>query len=386
MINFIAKHWIPDYRKYQDKRVRQQYGILCGIVGIFLNILLFAGKLFVGGLSHSIAIMADAFNNLSDAGSSLILLFGFRLAGQKPDPEHPFGHGRLEYVAGLIVSMIIMVMAVELMRSSGQKILHPEEVIWHTGTLVMLVVSILVKLYMFTYNRSYGKKIASAAMGATALDSISDAVATFVVLISTVVSHFTGLQIDGVCGMLVGIFIMYAGISAARDTINPLLGQPAEECFVERVHEIVLSRKEILGMHDLVVHNYGPGRTMLSLHAEVPVDGSLVELHEVIDEVEHQISDELDCSAVIHIDPIWAKDEETQKMKKEMEADLKLMDPSLALHDFRVVRCTSHMKLFFDIQEPYSCKIEEKELVKRLQDHVAENHPGVELVVYVDRF
>lgn len=386
MINFIAKHWIPDYRKYQDKRVRQQYGILCGIVGIFLNILLFVGKLFVGGLSHSIAIMADAFNNLSDAGSSLILLFGFRLAGQKPDPEHPFGHGRLEYVAGLIVSMIIMVMAVELMRSSGQKILHPEEVIWHTGTLVMLVVSILVKLYMFTYNRSYGKKIASAAMGATALDSISDAVATFVVLISTVVSHFTGLQIDGVCGMLVGIFIMYAGISAARDTINPLLGQPAEESFVERVHEIVLSRKEILGMHDLVVHNYGPGRTMLSLHAEVPVDGSLVELHEVIDEVEHQISDELDCSAVIHIDPIWAKDEETQKMKKEMEADLKLMDPSLALHDFRVVRCTGHMKLFFDIQEPYSCKIEEKELVKRLQDHVAENHPGVELVVYVDRF
>ena len=386
MINFIAKHWIPDYRKYQDKRVRQQYGILCGIVGIFLNILLFAGKLFVGGLSHSIAIMAVALYNLSDAGSSLILLFGFRLAGQKPDPEHPFGHGRLEYVAGLIVSMIIMVMAVELMRSSGQKILHPEEVIWHTGTLVMLVVSILVKLYMFTYNRSYGKKIASAAMGATALDSISDAVATFVVLISTVVSHFTGLQIDGVCGMLVGIFIMYAGISAARDTINPLLGQPAEECFVERVHEIVLSRKEILGMHDLVVHNYGPGRTMLSLHAEVPVDGSLVELHEVIDEVEHQISDELDCSAVIHIDPIWAKDEETQKMKKEMEADLKLMDPSLALHDFRVVRCTGHMKLFFDIQEPYSCKIEEKELVQPPQDHVAENHPGVELVVYVDRF
>ncbi len=386
MINLIAKHWIPDYKEYQDKRVRQQYGIICGIVGIFLNIFLFAGKLFMGWLSHSIAIMADAFNNLSDAGSSLILLFGFRLAGQKPDPEHPFGHGRLEYVAGLIVSMIIMVMAVELMRSSGQKILHPEPVVWHIWTLVILVASILVKLYMFTYNRFYGKKIASAAMGATALDSISDAVATFVVLASAVVSHFTGLQIDGVCGMLVGIFIMYAGISAAKDTINPLLGQPADECFVERVHEIVLSRKEILGMHDLVVHNYGPGRTMLSLHAEVPVDGSLVELHEVIDEVEHQISEELGCTAVIHMDPIWAKDEETQKMKKEMEADLKLIDPSLTLHDFRMVRCTGHIKLFFDIQEPYSCKMEEKELVKRLQDHVTENHPGVELVVYVDRF
>ena len=386
MINFLVKRFVKDYENVENAKVRTAYGMLASILGICCNLFLFSSKLFAGFLVNSISVMADAFNNLSDAGSSLILLFGFRLAGQKPDPEHPFGHGRLEYVAGLIVSMIIMVMAVELMRSSGQKILHPEEVIWHTGTLVMLVVSILVKLYMFTYNRSYGKKIASAAMGATALDSISDAVATFVVLISTVVSHFTGLQIDGVCGMLVGIFIMYAGISAARDTINPLLGQPAEESFVERVHEIVLSRKEILGMHDLVVHNYGPGRTMLSLHAEVPVDGSLVELHEVIDEVEHQISDELDCSAVIHIDPIWAKDEETQKMKKEMEADLKLMDPSLALHDFRVVRCTGHMKLFFDIQEPYSCKIEEKELVKRLQDHVAENHPGVELVVYVDRF
>ena len=385
MINFIAKHWIPDYRNYQDKYVRQQYGILCGIAGIFLNVFLFAGKLFVGWLSHSIAIMADAFNNLSDAGSSLILLFGFRLSGQKPDPEHPFGHGRLEYVSGLIVSVIIMVMAVELMKSSGQKILHPEEVVWHTWTLVVLVISILLKLYMFTYNRSYGNKIASAAMGATALDSISDAVATFVVLVSTVVSHFTGLQIDGVCGMLVGIFIMYAGISAAKDTINPLLGQPAEDCFVKRVHEIVLSRKEILGMHDLVVHNYGPGRTMLSLHAEVPVDGSLVELHEVIDEVEHQLSDELGCSAVIHIDPIGEMDEETKQMKKEMEADLKLMDPALSLHDFRMVRCTGHRKLFFDIQEPYSCRIEEEELVNRLKNHVAENHPGVELVVCVDR-
>lgn len=385
MINFFAKHWIPDYREYQDCHVRQRYGILCGIVGICLNIFLFGGKLFVGWLSNSIAIMADAFNNLSDAGSSLILLFGFRLAGQKPDPEHPFGHGRLEYVAGLIVSVIIMVMAVELMRSSGEKILHPEKVVWHTQTLVVLLVSVFVKLYMFAYNRSYGRKIASAAMRATALDSISDAVATIVVLLSTVVSHFAGIQIDGICGMFVGIFIMYAGICAARDTIDPLLGQQAEEGFVEKVHEIVLSRKEILGMHDLVVHNYGPGRIMLSLHAEVPVDGSLVELHEVIDEVEHKLSKELGCSAVIHIDPIWASDEETQRMKKEMEADLKLMDPSLSLHDFRIVRCTGHMKLFFDIQEPYSCRIDEGELVQRLKKHVEENHPGVELIVYVDR-
>ena len=212
-----------------------------------------------------------------------------------------------------------------------------------------------------------------------------DAVATFVVLLSTIISHFTGLQIDGCCGLLVGLFILYAGISAAKDTINPLLGQPAEECFVEKVHEIVLSHKEILGMHDLVVHNYGPGRIMLSLHAEVPVDGSLAELHEVVDEVEHQLSDQLGCSAVIHMDPIWASDEESLTMKKEMEEDLKLMDPGLSLHDFRMVRCTGHIRLFFDIQEPYSCRIDEKELIERLQRHVKENHPGVELVICVDR-
>ena len=193
MINLIAKHWIPDYREYQDRKVRQKYGILCGIVGICLNIFLFAGKLLAGWLSHSIAIMADAFNNLSDAGSSLILLFGFRLAGQKPDPEHPFGHGRLEYVAGLIVSMIIILMAVELMRTSAGKILHPEEISWHIWTLVVLIISILVKLYMFLYNRTYGNKIASAAMRATALDSISDAVATFVVLLSTVIDDWVGV-------------------------------------------------------------------------------------------------------------------------------------------------------------------------------------------------
>ena len=240
MINLIAKHWIVNYKEYQDRVVRQKYGILCGIVGICLNICLFAWKLLAGWLSQSIAITADAFNNLSDAGSSLILLFGFRLAGQKPDSEHPFGHGRLEYVAGLIVSMIIILMAVELMRTSAGKILHPEEVSWHVWTLVVLIVSILVKMYMFLYNRTIGNKIASAAMRATALDSISDAVATFVVLLSTIISHFTGLQIDGCCGLLVGLFILYAGISAAKDTINPLLGQPAEECFVEKVHEIVL--------------------------------------------------------------------------------------------------------------------------------------------------
>ena len=385
MINLIAKHWIVNYKEYQDRVVRQKYGILCGIVGICLNICLFAWKLLAGWLSQSIAITADAFNNLSDAGSSLILLFGFRLAGQKPDSEHPFGHGRLEYVAGLIVSMIIILMAVELMRTSAGKILHPEEVSWHVWTLVVLIVSILVKMYMFLYNRTIGNKIASAAMRATALDSISDAVATFVVLLSTIISHFTGLQIDGCCGLLVGLFILYAGISAAKDTINPLLGQPAEECFVEKVHEIVLSHKEILGMHDLVVHNYGPGRIMLSLHAEVPVDGSLAELHEVVDEVEHQLSDQLGCSAVIHMDPIWASGEESLTMKKEMEEDLKLMDPGLSLHDFRMVRCTGHIRLFFDIQEPYSCRIDEKELIERLQRHVKENHPGVELVICVDR-
>ena len=278
MVTLLAKFFIKDEASLPPLKLRQIYGILSGCTGIFLNVLLFLGKFLAGSISHSIAITADAFNNLSDAGSSIVTLIGFRLAAAKPDPEHPFGHGRMEYISGLVVACSILIMGFELLRSSFTKILHPEAIDCSAGTILILTVSILVKLYMSYYNSHIGKRIDSAAMRATAMDSISDTIATSVVLVATLVANFTGLKIDGYCGVLVALFIFYAGISAAKETLDPLLGQPAEPEFVQEIEDLVMSYPMIRGIHDLVVHNYGPGRMMISLHAEVPASLDILEI------------------------------------------------------------------------------------------------------------
>lgn len=385
MVTWFAKWLIEDYRDYSSPEVRKRYGVLCGAVGIGLNVILFLGKFLAGVFSHSVAITADAINNLSDAGSSLVILLGFRMAGQKPDRDHPFGHGRIEYLSGLLVALAILLMAVELMRTSFDKMLHPTAIVFEPVILVILVVSIFVKLYMFFYNRRIGKKIDSAAMTATATDSISDACATSVVLVSTVIAYFTGLQIDGYCGMLVGAFIFYAGFCAARDTINPLLGQPADPEFVKKIEKIVLSFEDIQGIHDLVVHNYGPGRIMISLHAEVPADGSLVELHEVIDDAENELSLRLGCETVIHMDPICNQDEETERMKELAMKKLHQLDETLSLHDFRMVSGVAQKKLVFDVLIPYDCKREKEKLLQELETLIQEECPEACLVVKFDR-
>ena len=259
MISLLAKKFIKNREDVTSPAVRQAYGMLCGIVGISFNVLLFALKLLAGTLSGSIAITADAFNNLSDAGASIVTLLGFKLAGQKPDPEHPFGHGRLEYISGLIVSMVILLMGIELAKSAVEKILHPEAVEFTLLTGGILLASILVKLYMYLYNRAVGKKIGSAAMEATAMDSLSDCAATAAVLAATLIGHFTSLQIDGWCGIVVAALVLWAGIQAARDTISPLLGQPPAPEFVQRIEEIVLSSPVVQGIHDLIVHDYNSG-------------------------------------------------------------------------------------------------------------------------------
>ena len=289
MITFLSKFFIKE--KEDKGKIRQEYGILCGMVGIFLNILLFCGKFFAGTISHSIAVTADAFNNLSDAGSSAVTLIGFKLAGAKPDSEHPFGHGRIEYVSGLIVAAAILLMAYELIRDSIIKIIHPEETEFSVMVVVILIISILVKLYMYLYNSGVAKKIDSAAMKATATDSLSDTCATAVVLVAALIGHFTGIYVDGYCGALVGVFIMFAGIGAAKDTLNPLLGQPPEEEFVQKIDQIVMAHEEICGIHDLIVHDYGPGRQMVSLHAEVPAEGNILEIHDIIDNVENELKE-----------------------------------------------------------------------------------------------
>lgn len=378
MVSVLAGLFIKNKEDVKNPQVRQKYGMLCGVVGILLNVLLFTGKFLAGTISKSISITADAFNNLSDAGSSVITLIGFRMSGAEPDVDHPFGHGRIEYVSGLIVSGAILIMAFELIKSSVEKIIHPEPVEFSMVAVGILIVSICVKLYMAYYNHSIGKKIESTAMGATATDSLSDSCATTVVLIATIVGKLTGLQIDGYCGVLVGIFIFYAGISAARDTLNPLLGQPPEEAFVEQIEELVLKHSEVSGIHDLVVHDYGPGRMMISLHAEVPADGDILKLHDVIDNIEHELRNQLKCEAVIHMDPVVTGDEQVNKLKVQMQDLLKEIDEKISMHDFRVVMGPSHANLVFDIVVPFGYKMKDEELTELIQtktkEKIGKNH------------
>lgn len=371
MITFLAKFFV---KEQEDKSaVRQAYGMLCGIVGILLNVLLFAGKFLAGVLSNSIAITADAFNNLSDAGSSFVTLVGFKLAGAKPDPEHPFGHGRMEYISGLVVAAAILLMAYELIKDSIDKIIHPEQTEFSLLVVGILGVSILVKLYMAYYNRSIGNKIDSAAMKATATDSLSDACATTVVLIATLVGYYTEFHIDGWCGALVGVLILFAGINAAKETLNPLLGQPPEEEYVEEIKQIVMAHEEICGIHDLIVHDYGPGRQMISLHAEVPAEGDILETHDVIDNVENELRAKLGCEATIHMDPIITKDEHIRELKEAVTALVAEIDSVITIHDFRVVTGPTHTNLIFDLLVPFKFRIADEELTALVQKKINES-------------
>ena len=372
MVAILLILFVKNKDDINNPMVRQKYGMLCGITGIVLNVLLFLGKFLAGTLSHSISIMADAFNNLSDAGSSVVTLVGFKMAGAKPDVGHPYGHGRIEYITGFIVSGAILVMAFELIKSSIDKIIHPAFVECSVLSVGILVISILVKLYMAFYNYRIGRKLDSAAMRATATDSMSDACATSVVLIGIAIGEFTGLKVDGWCGVLVGVFIFYAGISAAKETLNPLLGQPPEAKFVEQIEEIVLAHEEICGMHDLLVHDYGPGRCMISLHAEVPAEGDILVLHDVVDDAEMELQRELNCDAVIHMDPVVTKDTYILELRGKIEELIKEIDDIITMHDFRVVLKQIHTKLLFDVVVPYGYRLSDEELQALIQSRIGE--------------
>ena len=370
MITFLASLFIKDRRNYDSPAVRQAYGVLSGAVGIGLNILLFLGKWIAGTLSGSIAITADAFNNLSDAGSSIITLIGFRLSGQAPDPEHPFGHGRMEYISGLLVSVAILVMGFELIWSSFGKLRDPEPIESSALVLGILLASILVKVYMFYYNRSLSKKLDSAAMKATSVDSLSDTVATTLVLIATVISKYTGLILDGWFGILVGIFIVYTGGSTLKETIDLLIGQPPKKEFIDEIREIVLGHSLVYGVHDLIVHDYGPGRRMISLHAEVAVDGDIQDIHEQIDHIEHELQEKLNCSATIHMDPIVTDDKEVLEMKEKVEEMVQSLDEAFSMHDFRMVKGPTRTNLIFDVEVPRKTSLTDNEIMNRLKEQI----------------
>ncbi len=376
MVSLLSRLFIRDRDDVSSPAVRQAYGVLCGLVGIFLNLLLFAGKFVSGLITGSVAITADAFNNLSDAGSSVVTLLGFRLAGKKQDRDHPFGHGRMEYLSGLFVAAAILFMGVELAKTSFDKILHPEDIEFSVISVVILIVSICVKLYMAFYNRAVGKKIGSAAMAATAADSLSDTCATAVVLAATLVGHFFDLRIDGWCGILVAILIVIAGIRAAKETIDPLLGQPPEKDFVDSIEKTVLSYPEITGIHDLIVHDYGPGRRMISLHAEVPCGEDILSLHDVIDNAERELCEKLNCSAVIHMDPIDTNDETLSFLRKAVTDRMTEIDPELNVHDMRIVSGPTHTNLIFDVLVPFGFFMTDDEVRKAAKEAVASLSEG----------
>ena len=370
MVTLLAKIFIKD----SDDKIKQReaYGMLCGVIGILFNVLLFIGKFLAGTLSNSIAITADAFNNLSDAGSSIVTLLGFKLAGAKPDTEHPFGHGRMEYISGLLVSVAILVMGFELIGSSIGKLRSPEPIESSALVFGILIASILVKLYMFFYNHSLSKKIESAAMKATSVDSLSDTVATTLVLIATLISKYTGLLLDGWFGILVGLFILYTGGSTLKETIDLLLGQPPKQEFIDEVKEIVLGHSMVHGVHDLIVHDYGPGRVMISLHAEVDVNGDIQDIHEQIDHIEHELQEKLHCSATIHMDPIVTDDKEVLAMKAKVEEMVHFLDESFSMHDFRMVRGSTRTNLIFDVEVPRKTSYTDNEIVNWLKERIHE--------------
>ena len=386
MITLLSRLFIKDSTNYENSEVRGKYGLLCGITGIVLNLLLFCAKMFAGLLANSVSVLADAFNNLSDAGSSLVTLFGFKAAGKKADSDHPFGHGRYEYIAGLVVSVLIVVMGVEFIKGSVEKIISGvNDTHFTLVTGGILVLSILVKVYIFIFNKGIGKKISSPALLATGTDALSDCVATFAIIVSAVISHFTDFAADGWCGLVVSLMIIAAGLNAARETINPLLGQPPSKEFVDKIEVILMAHDEIVGIHDLVVHDYAPGHIMISVHAEISDKSDIVEAHELIDNVEREISEKLCCEAVIHMDPISTDDERVNAVKKKVCEVLLAIHEDVTIHDFRMVDGNTLTNLIFDIVVPFDVKMDKDEIKKEADRLVKTIDKKYNAVVDVDR-
>jgi len=386
MIGILVRRFVRDSDKTEDPAVRERYGMLAGGVGLALNLLLFAGKLAAGLISGAISITADAFNNLSDAASSVVTLIGFRLAGQEPDREHPFGHGRVEYLAGLAVSVLILLVGVELGRSSLEKILHPEAVEFSWLSVGVLACSILVKLWMGRFNHILGRRIGSPAMAAAAADSRSDAAAPSAVLAGLIVGSFSALNIDGWIGLLVALFILKTGLDAMKDTLDPLLGQPPSGELVHEIEKTILAHPEITGIHDLVVHDYGPGRQMMSAHAEVDAASDLLEIHDVIDQAERELKQRFHLEAVIHMDPVAVNDPQTTALRERVGSLVRTIDPAVTVHDFRVTAGPLHTNLIFDMVVPYSAGGTDRELREKVQGLVrGELGENYYTVIEIDR-
>lgn len=381
MSELLLKLFVPKGGA-DDPKVRTRCGLLSGITGIILNILLVAGKLTVGIIAGSVAIIADAVNNFSDAASSVITLIGFKLAGQKPDKEHPFGHGRIEYVAGLIVSVLIIFMGFELGKSSVEKIITPEKAEFSYVAMGVLIASILVKFWMFYFNRKISKRINSPSIKATATDSLSDVVATSVVLVALIVGQYTDLPIDGIAGLVVALFIFKAGWGAVKSTQAPLLGRPMSKELAEEIDKLALEHDDILGIHDLVYHDYGPGRAIVTFHAEVPADGNLMDTHALIDHIEREIGEKFGIEAVIHMDPIVV-DGDTEEMRTLVEGVVKGINPEATIHDLRIAEWDKIHNVYFDVIMPYGMELSDEQIAEKIKEEI-KGKSGFNAVVHVE--
>ena len=367
MTNWLLRTFVKNSDHPEDPKVRADVGFLSGVVGILCNLLLFGGKLAVGLLTHSVSITADAMNNLSDATSSVVTILGFRLAERPADNDHPYGHARYEYLSGLAVSALILIIGVELAKSSLDKVLHPADVIINWVTAAVLIGSILVKLWMALFNTKLGKIIHSATLAATAADSRNDVITTSAVLLATVIEHFTSFRADGWMGLAVSLFILYSGVGLARDTISPLLGENADPELREKIVDNIRACPKVLGFHDLMVHDYGPGQRFASLHVEMDRREDPMECHEIIDDLERECLKSHGVHLVIHYDPISTDDPELDRMHVRVEQLLHTYDMRLGVHDFRMVPGKGHVNLIFDVVLPMDLRGREAEITDCLE-------------------
>ncbi|WP_294389412.1 cation diffusion facilitator family transporter [uncultured Clostridium sp.] len=385
--NFLIKRFVKDYDNVSDVKVRGAYANLAGIVGIITNLMLFIIKLFVGLFSNSVSILADAFNNLSDAASSIITIVGFKMANKPADAEHPFGHGRIEYITAMIVSFMVMLVGLQFVKTSFQKIINPTPVTFELLPFILLLISIGFKFWLSKFNKSIGNKINSSTLKATATDAMGDVFTSTTVVISFLISKFTTLPIDGYIGIIVALAIVYSGFSLIKETLSPLLGEPPDPVLVSNITDMVMSYENITGIHDLIVHNYGPGRIMASIHAEIPSNIDIMEIHHIIDTAEREISKKLNIYLVIHMDPICVDTDEIVEARNMVKDVLKKYEEVKSFHDFRVVGDHDNKNLIFDIEVCPKCLANENrssQLLSNIEKDIKEKSPEYRCVITVD--
>lgn len=384
MIFHISKIFIKDYQNYKDKHVREQYGTLCSILSIICNIILVAFKITIGAFSNSVAIMADGLNNLSDVGSNLASLFGFKLANKHPDNDHPYGHGRYEYIAGLVIAFLILLVGIQSLKDSLLKIIHPEKVIFSYLAVIILVVSILVKLWMCSFNKAVGEKIDSSTLKAAGQDSLNDVMSTSATLVALLLTLVTDLPVDGLIGTVVSILVVIAGIQVFKETIDPLLGLAPDKELIKDIERFILSYDKPIGIHDLMMHDYGPSRMFMTVHVEVDCHGDIMKIHEEMDEIERAIREKFGILTTIHYDPVDIHNPQVQCLKNMVLKVVKGINNEYSIHDFRIVPGENKTNLIFDVLIPSQDEIEHQLLKKKISENIMKIDNQYNCVIEID--